>query len=101
MLAAAGARADEKQSPHQLGPIDRELLGDVSPHREAEQIDALQAESVDQQGGVPRHSRDRLGRLAGAESDAGIVGEDHLAAHREGVGDRGVVVVEVAHEVLE
>jgi hypothetical protein len=32
---------------------------------------------------------------------AGVVGEDHFAARGERVGDGRVVVVEVAHEVLE
>jgi hypothetical protein len=35
-------------------------------------------------------------RRACAESDTGVVGEDHLAADGESVGDRRVVVVEVA-----
>ena len=33
--------------------------------------------------------------------DTGVVGEDHLVAHSESVSDRRVVVVEVAHEMLE
>jgi hypothetical protein len=35
-------------------------------------------------------------RRACAESDTGVVGEDHLAADGESVSDRRVVVVEVA-----
>ena len=100
-LAAARTCADEDQSPDELGSIDGDLLGDISAHREAEQIDVLEAESVDQRGGVPGHLGDGLRRGAGAQSDAGVVGEDHLTVGGEVIGDRRVVVVEVAHEVLQ
>ena len=101
VFAAARAGAHEDQSPHELGAVDGDLLGDISAHREAEEIDVFEAESVDERGGVARHSGDGVGRLARAESDAGVVGEDDLAARGESVGDGRVVVVEVAHEVLE
>ena len=100
-VAAAWARAHEHQSADKLGSVDDDLLGDVSPHREAEEVDVLEVERVDERGSVARHSGDGLRCVAGAEPDAGVVGEDHLAAHGEGVGDGRVVVVEVAHEVLE
>ena len=100
-FAAARAGAHENQSPHELGSIDGDLLSDVSAHRVAKEIDLLEAQCVDERGGVPRHSRDGPRCRAGAEPDAGVVGEDHLAARGEGVGYRRVVVVEVAHEVLE
>jgi hypothetical protein len=61
----------------------------------------LEAERVDQRGGVARHAGDGVGRGTGAESDCGVVGEDHFPARRERVGDRRVVIVEVAHEVLQ
>src|ERR1700760_2097463 len=59
-LAAARARADENQPSHELGSIDGDLLGDKPAHRETEQIDVLEAESVDQTGGVARHFDDGL-----------------------------------------
>ena len=83
------------------GRSTSDLLRDESAHREAEQIDVLESECVDQRGGVPRHPGDGVGCRAGAESDSGVVGEDHLAAGGERVGNRRVVVVEVAHEVLQ
>src|ERR687891_2795633 len=51
-LAAARTGTDENQSPHELGSIDSDLLGDVSAHREAEEIDLLEAERLDERGGV-------------------------------------------------
>ncbi len=42
-FAAARTGAHENQSPHELGSIDGDLLGDKSAHREAEEIDLLEA----------------------------------------------------------
>src|ERR1700748_152887 len=67
-LAAARARAGEKQPSHERGSIDGDLLRDKPAHREAKQIHVLETESVDQGGGVPRHSHDGLRCRTGAES---------------------------------
>ena len=61
-VAAAWARAHEHQSADELRSVDRDLLGDVSPHREAEEIDLLEAERVDERSRVPRHPGDGLRR---------------------------------------
>jgi hypothetical protein len=61
----------------------------------------FEAEQVDQGRRVPRHSGDGFTRHSRAESNCRVVGEDHLAALSESLGDRRVVVVEVPHEVLQ
>src|SRR6202790_2028974 len=100
-VAAPRTCTHEHQSAYELGTVERDLLGDESSHREAEEINLLEVESVDERGGVASPPSHGPGCFAGAESDAGVVGEDYLPAHGEGVGYHWVVVVEVSHEVLE
>src|ERR1700694_305054 len=57
-LAAAWSRANENQPSHELGASRADLLRDKPPQREAKQSHLPEAESVDQGGGVPRHSHD-------------------------------------------
>ena len=47
-IAATRPRADENQPPHEVGSIDRDLLGDVSAHRVAEEIDLLEPQCVEE-----------------------------------------------------
>jgi hypothetical protein len=82
-------------------PAQRDGLGHVPAHGEAEQVDVVQAERVDERTGVPCHALDGVGGGAAAGADAGVVEKDHLASGCQGVGDRRVEVVQVPHEVLD
>jgi len=85
----AGLRigASEHQSANPLGVPKRQLLGDHSAHRHADDMDSLDAERVQQARSVVGHLLDRVrpGRL-GAAADATVVEHDRAVALGE-VGD--------------
>jgi hypothetical protein len=66
-----------------------------------EQVDCLEVEGINECLCIACGLSDGVRRGAGGRSDPGIVEEDNLAAAGEPIGERRVVVVEVAHEVLE
>jgi hypothetical protein len=67
----------------------------------AEDVDAGQAETVDEAGSVGCHVGDGAGSGAGAAADACVVEQDDLAPRCQRVADGRVEVVEIAHEVLD
>ena len=64
-LAAARPGADQDQSAHQFGAIERHLLRDQATHRVGQQIDRAQTEGVDERLGVARGLLDRVGSGTG------------------------------------
>ena len=99
-FAAARAGADQHQAPHQLRGLQRDLLGDEAADREAEHVNLLQSQRLDEGDGVGAHLLDRGRHLAGAAGNAGVVEQDHFARRREAVGHRRVPVVHRAGEML-
>ena len=95
----AGRRQDE--TPDERRPHEGDLLGDEPADREAEQIDSVEAERVDERDHPPRRLRDGAARLPGRGPDARVVDQDDLALGGERVGQRRIPVVQVAAEVLQ
>ena len=50
---------------------------------------------------MARHARDRVRDLASRASDPRVLKQDHLAAARQGIGDRGIPVVQGSGEMLQ
>jgi len=63
-------------------------------------VDGGEAKSIDERSGVGGHYLLWVGRATRAAAHTGVIEQDDLAAHRERVADRGVEVVEIAHQVL-
>jgi hypothetical protein len=69
--------------------------------RMGQQVDGAETEGVEERRGVAGGLLDRVGGGAGGGGDTGVVEQDDFALKGERVGQRRVVVVEVAHEVLD
>jgi hypothetical protein len=69
--------------------------------REAEQVDPLNVDGVEEGDRVVGHGFDCVRRRTGRRPDADVVERDHASLRGEGVDQRGIPVVEVAAEVLE
>jgi nucleotide-binding universal stress UspA family protein len=94
-------RAGEHEATDHPQAQQHELLGDVAAEREAQQIDLLQAEGVDERERVASHGGDVLRDHARRTADTAVVDEDDLSILREAVDQRRVPVVEVPPEVLK
>ena len=95
----AGAREDQLVHPFRGG--DRDLLGHEAAEGEAEQVDLLKVESVEEGDGVDGHLLDRVGGRAGRAAHADVVEQDHLTVRGDAVDQDRVPVVDVAAEVLQ
>jgi hypothetical protein len=98
-LAAARAGADQHQAPDQLRGLQRDLLGDEAADREAEHINLLQSQRLDEGDGVGAHRLERGRHLARAVGNACVVEQDHFPRRREAVGHRRIPVVHRAGEM--
>ena len=99
--ATLRCRAGEHEATDQARAQEHELLGDVAAEREAQQIDLLQAEGVDERERVASHGGDVLRDDARRAANTAVVDEDDLSILRQAVDERRVPVVEVPPEVLE
>jgi hypothetical protein len=91
----------QNETPDERRSHERDLLGDESADREAEQVDLLEAERGDEGDDLPRRLGNRVARPSGRGTDTRIVDEDDLALAGDRVGQRRVLVVEIAAEVLQ
>jgi hypothetical protein len=55
-----GAVPDQNGSAHQLGSVQRYLLGYYAAHRVRQHVDCLEAEGVDERFGIARGLPDRV-----------------------------------------
>ncbi|HEY6492374.1 MAG TPA: hypothetical protein VIZ43_03815 [Trebonia sp.] len=99
-VPAARAGADKHEAAHQVRPIEGDQLGDLAAHRVTEEVDGRQPEAVDEAGGAGGDALDGVRGGSGAAADPGVVEQDDLTSGCQRVGDGGVEVVEVTHEVL-
>jgi hypothetical protein len=67
----------------------------------SQEIDSCQPDGVDEGLGVAGCLLDRVWSRSGGGSNSSVVEEDDLTIGGQCVGNRRVVVVEVAHEVLK
>ena len=79
----------------------RDHLGDHAAHREAEEVDLLEAERPDEGDGVVRHRLDGVRRRAGGGADAAVVEGDDPVLRGDAVDDSGVPVVQDRGQVGE
>src|SRR5216683_3669151 len=100
VLAAARAGADEHQAPHQIGGLQRDLLGDEAADREAEHINFLQSQRLDECDGVGAHFLERGRHLARAAGYARVVEQDYFSILGQAVDHGRVPMVHGTGEVL-
>jgi hypothetical protein len=100
-LAAARPGADQDEAPDKARVLQRDQLCHLAAHRVADQVNCAQAEDGDEPSGISSHRVDGAGGGAAARPDACIVEQHDLAPAGEGVADRRVEVLQVAHEVLD
>ena len=98
---ALRCRRREHDPPQQVGADQRDLLRDEAAEREAEQVDPLEVQCVEEGDRVVRHRLDGARRPAGRGADADVVEGNHASIRGERVDQRRVPVVEVAAEVLQ
>ena len=99
--AALGSGSGQHEPANQARAKQRQLLRDVAAEREAEDVDFLQAERVDEGERVASHVGHVVGNDSGRAADAAVVEQDDFAILGEPVDQRRVPAVEVAAEVLE
>src|ERR1700676_3843951 len=99
-FSRSGSGADENKAADKFGMAYRKSLRDISPDREAEQIDLRKAERPDEIGGVLRHRIDRVRRLAARRGDPRIVEQNDRPIFRKAVGDRGIPMIHSAPKML-
>ena len=97
----AGSGGGENDAPRKVGSDERNLLRDEAADREAEKVDALEVQGVDECDGVMSHRLDVVRRAAGRRGDTNVVEGDDATAGRQVVDEGRVPVVEVAPEVLQ
>src|SRR5260221_7663402 len=94
--------AHEHELPNDLGMAQRKRLRDISPDREAKNVDPPGVECVYEIGGMVRHRLYRLRRLATRTRNTRVVEQDNRATHGKAVGNCRIPVVhsgaEMRHE---
>ena len=100
-LAAGGPGAGEDQLADQLRLVLGDHLGDHAAHREAEEVDLVQAQRADEGDGVGGHRRDGVRRRAGRSADAPVIEGDDPVLRGDAVDDPGVPVVQDRGQVGE
>ena len=99
--AALGSGFGQDEPASQARAKQRQLLRDVATEREAEDVDFLQAERVDEGERVASHVVHVVGNDSGRAGDAAVVEQDHFAILGEPVDEHWVPAVEVAAEMLQ
>src|SRR6202171_4158791 len=100
VAAAARTGADQHQAPDQLRGLQRDLLGDEAADREAEDINLLESQRLDEGDGVSTHLLERGRHLPARAGNARIVEQNHLSRRREAFGHRRIPIVDRPGEVL-
>src|SRR5215218_314484 len=100
-FAPRRAGAGEDQLAHQLRLLLGDHLGDHAAHGEPEQVDLIEAEGTDEDGGVAGHLLDgrRCGPAGG--TDTSVVEGDDPMLGSDAVHDSGVPVVQDGGQVGE
>src|SRR6267378_2254019 len=80
----------EDEFSDKVRPVDSELLRDEAAHRESESVELLNAERVDEGGGVLCHLFNRSRHFTAGTGDAGVVEQEHFAVLGKSVGQRGI-----------
>jgi hypothetical protein len=99
--AALGGGSGQHEPADQARAEQREFLRDVAAEREAEDVDFLQTERVDEGERVASHVGHVVGNNSRRAADAAVVEQDDFATLCEPVDQRRVPAVQVAAEVLE
>ena len=99
-LTAARTVRHEDQPANEIGRLQRDFLRDHAADREAEHVDLLQTQRLDEGDGVGAHLLERGRDLAGAAGDAGVVEQDHLTVASQAIRHRRVPVIHGADVVL-
>jgi hypothetical protein len=73
-------------------------LRNHAAQRVSKQVDPADLQRVEECDRVSGHLGNGDGDLAGGESDAGVVEQDHLPMCSDGVDEQGIPVVEVARK---
>src|SRR3546814_13157838 len=76
-------------------------LRDEAADREAEHIDLIEVQRLDEGRAAVGHAIDGRRILARRTGDAGIIEQDHGAALGQAIGDEGIPVIEPAAKMLE
>ena len=100
-LAAGRPGAGQDQLADELGLLQRDHLRDHAAHREAEDVDLLEAQGPDERDRVTRHGLDGVRGLAGRGADAAVVEGDHVVPGGDAVDDSRVPVVKDGGEVAD
>jgi hypothetical protein len=98
--AAGGGRGEDHATGHRRSD-QRDLLGDEAAEREAEEVDRVELEGLEERDGIARHLGDRARGGARRSGHSGVVERDDPPVARQRVDQSGVPVVEVAAEMLE
>jgi hypothetical protein len=83
-----------------MGGLERSKLHDVTAHREPEQIHLREAEPFEEDEQVIGHQSDVVRYLAGRETDASIIKQNHPALPRKAVDDRWIPIVHRSTEAM-
>src|SRR6476660_5215423 len=83
-----------------MGGLQRCKLHDVTAHREPEQVQLRKAERFEEGEQVISHGSNVDRYLAGRETNAGIVEQNHLALARKAVDDCGIPIVQRSTEAM-
>src|SRR4029453_10559870 len=99
-LAAARSGTQQYQAADELGFRKRYLLRHEAADREAQHVDLLEPQCLDECDGVASHLFDRGRNLARAARDAGVIEQNDFPLSREAIGHRRIPMVHRAGEVL-
>jgi hypothetical protein len=95
------SRARQDCPPDQRRSFEQHSLRDHSAEGEAEDVDSIKAQCVEEGEHVARHVVDIVGGLPARPTDSAVVQQDHGTSGREPVDDGWVPVVHRASEVLQ
>jgi hypothetical protein len=95
------AGAGQDQAADHVGTYEDDLLSHAAAEREAEQVNHLQAQGVDEGESIPRHLGHGAGYGPGRAAHAGIVDQNDFALGGDGADQHRIPAVEaaaIAHE---
>jgi hypothetical protein len=91
---AAGVAGGQDEPTDEVGPLQRDVLGDGAAERPAEEVDPGEAEGLDELDGAVSEPLDRVTRGARTVARSDVVEHDHVVVGGEPVQERGVPPVE-------
>src|SRR6266478_4516568 len=99
-VETARRSSDQNELADQFRTVEGDLLRDHAAEGEAEKVDLLQSQSIDEGLCILRHACEGGGYFTGRAGDACIVEDNDFALFGQAIEDGRIPIVEISVEVV-